>query len=120
MHYAITVLADPNFANMAKPETRDEGVKQRIEALAPVALFPGYAINVVEGNLNNFDSRGNFTPSIMRELVYSARPAQKVVAGMEKRGVNYKGSGRATIDKLLLTGYWTPIGLVENALASGA
>jgi hypothetical protein len=37
---------------------------------------------------------------------------------MEKRGVRYEGGGRANIDKLLLTGYWTPIGLVENALVS--
>ena len=37
------------------------------------------------------------------------------MAVMAEKKVEYNVSGRSIIDKLLLTGYWTPIGLVENA-----
>ena len=64
---------------------------------------------------HNFDSEGNLSFDLAREIVYAAQPVEKVLEVMAEKKVEYNVSGRSIIDKLLLTGYWTPIGLVENA-----
>jgi len=113
--YAISVLADKSLGDMSDPELRKEAIGRRIALLSEVALFPGFAVNFVEGNQHNFDSQGNLSTNLVREMVYAAQPAQKVVSLMEQKGVSYEGENRGKIDMLLLSGFWTPIGLVENA-----
>lgn len=114
-YYVLTVLADPNLPNMSRPESREEGIRERVKLLSSVALYPGQAVGIVEGHQNNFDSQGNLSFDMTKELKYAATPAQRVIDEMTQRGVLYEGGDRGKIDALLLTGFWTPIGLVENA-----
>jgi len=114
-HYAITVLADKNLGSLDNPETRSTAIRNRQDLLSEVALYPGYAIWFIERSRNNFDSEGNLSFDLAREIVYAAQPVEKVLEVMAEKKVEYNVSGRSIIDKLLLTGYWTPIGLVENA-----
>lgn len=114
-HYALTVLADPNLPSMSNPESRAEGIQARVNLISEVSLYPGQAIRIVEGYQNDFDSRGNLSFNYTKELKYAAKPAQRVIDNMTQRGIPYGGKDRGKIDLLLLTGFWTPIGLVENA-----
>lgn len=114
-HYAITILADKSLGNMDNPETRNEAIRKRQELLSEVVLYPGYAVWFIESNRNNFDSDGNLSFNLAREIVYVAQPVQRVLGVMKDIGISYDSKGRSKIDKLLLAGYWTPIGLVDNA-----
>lgn len=113
--YSISVLADKELGDMSQPETRKEAIEKRIALISDVSLYPGYAVGFVEGNQQNFDSKGNLSFNLVREMVYTARPAQRVVSIMEENGRPYNSENRGNIDLLLLSGFWTPIGLVENA-----
>lgn len=114
-HYGITVLADKELGDMGNPEMRRAVMQRKIELLSEVSLFPGFAVGFVENTQHNFDSQGNLSFGLAREMVYSAQPAQKVLEVMVEKGVEYDLTGRGKIDMLLLSGFWTPIGLVENA-----
>lgn len=114
-YYAITVLADKNLGDMSSPESKKEAISKRISLISEVTFNQGYAVNIVEKHQNDFDSQGNLSFKLAYELVYSAQPVQKVIDKMQQKGVLYDENGREKIDILLLTGFWTPIGLVENA-----
>lgn len=117
-HYGITVLANKELGDMANPTLRQATIQKKVELLSEVALYPGYAVGFIEGNQNNFDSQGNLSFGLAREMVYSAQPVQRVLEVMAEKGVEYDVRGRGKIDMLLLSGFWTPIGLVENAKVS--
>lgn len=116
--YAISVLANKEFGDMSDPVIRREAIEKRISVISEVALYPGYAVGIVEGQQHNYDSQGNLSPTLAQEMVYVAKPVQRVLDLMQDRGVLYEGAERDRIDILLLSGYWTPIGLVENAQVS--
>lgn len=116
--YAISVLADKSLGDLGHPETRRAATERRISLISDVALYPGYAVGFVEGNQQNFDSQGNLSFNLVSEMVYAAKPAQKVVEHAIQSGMKYEGDERGEIDMLLLSGFWTPIGLVENALVT--
>lgn len=111
LQYSITVLADKSLGDPRDPEV----IKRKKEIIGEYALYPGYATNIVEGNLYNFDSEGNLTSGLVRELMYCSQPVTRVLEEMAKKGVCYDTKGRGRIDDLILRGFWSPIGLVENA-----
>jgi len=115
--YVITVLADKSLGDMnsTNPKERHNAINSRISLISEFAFYPGYAKQIVEEQRQNFDSQGNLNPSLIAELRYASRAAQRVVDTMEKGGFKYDGSDRGRIDELLLTGFWTPDGIVENA-----
>ena len=90
-------------------------LKRKIDLLAKVTINPWFAQNFVEHNRYNFDSEGNLIPRLVKELIYCAQPVQRALAEFEKQGINYEGNGRSIIDATFLTGFWTPIGFVDNA-----
>ena len=116
-HYAITVLADKELGDMNNPDPqlKKDAIDRRIALLSEVALYPGYAVGTIEVQRQNFDSQGNLNLDFASEIRYRSQSAQRVVETMQQKGVIYDGEGRSKIDTLLLTGYWTPTGLVENA-----
>jgi hypothetical protein len=114
--YATTVLADKELGKPDDPNT----VKRKIEVIGEVALVPSYSRWVVEKNLQNFDSEGNLDIRTVSELMYCAKPVQRALAEFEKQGIKYEGENRSRIDNVLLTGFWTPEGYVENARVQAA
>lgn len=116
--YAIKVLADKELGDISSSEQRRSSVQRRVEALSEVALFPGYAVRLIEHYQNSFDSQGNLSFETAREMVYAAQPAKKVVEVMKAKGIEYDQEGRSKIDFVLLRGFWTPAGLVENSVIS--
>lgn len=110
MFYAISVLADRNLGEPMDPGT----MRKKVGLLADVALYPGYAVGMVEGQRQNYDSEGNLSFNLVQEIVYAAQPVQRVLEMAKEKGLDYD-SKRSELDKLILTGFWTPIGLVENA-----
>ena len=70
---------------------------------------------LVENNRYHYDSEGNLQASLVSELRYTARSVERALQEFKKAGILYEGSGRSHIDMILLTGFWTPQGFVENA-----
>lgn len=116
--YAIKVLADRESGTMNDPLMKKETIERKIAILSQVTLSPGDATSFIERFKDNFDSQGNLSFDLVRELIYSARPAERVIEVMRQKGVDYDEAGRNKIDFLLLGGFWTPIGLVQNAQVS--
>lgn len=52
---------------------------------------------------------------LVEELIYCAQPLQRALAEFEKQGIRYGGEERSKIDLVLLNGFWTPKGFVDNA-----
>jgi len=112
--YAIKVLADKNLGMPQDPET----IRKKTEILNKVTLNPTYPIDFVENYKNSFDSQGNLADKLVRELRYCAKPVQRALEEFAKRGVKYEGEGRSLVDSVLLKGFWTPVGYVDNARLS--
>lgn len=109
--YAITVVADKTFGDPQDPKV----IQAKIKRLAEVTLNPHYPYNVVQGSKDKFDSEGNLSAGWISELRYCAKPVSRALEEFKAAGIDYSGRGRSLIDKTILTGYWTPQGLVENA-----
>lgn len=109
--YGITVLADKSLGEPRDPES----IKRRIERLAPVALSHTFSNRFVIDYLDKYDPYGNLRPNIVAELKYCAKPVQRALALFAEQGITYENGGRSLIDRVLLTGYWTPQGFVDNA-----
>lgn len=109
--YAIRVLADTELGAPQDPAT----IKRKIDLLSELALYPGYAVSIVEDNKNHFDSQGNLNAALVSELRYCAQPARRVLDIFKECGFAYDGENRSLIDMTLLKGFWTPIGMVEKA-----
>ena len=109
--YGICVLADTSFGNPIDSNV----VRARAEKIAQFALDPGKALRWVDSHKYNYDSEGNFSADMISELRYCARPVDRALDEFRKLGINYDEGGRKIIDPVLLTGFWTPQGYVDNA-----
>ncbi|MBI3051303.1 hypothetical protein HYY74_02495 [Candidatus Woesearchaeota archaeon] len=111
MQYGISLLADKSLGSPEDPAA----IRRRIAILSEVAIDPAFPQSFIEGNRNNFDSRGNLHPYLVSELRYAAQPVQRALDAFAKNGIHYDPNGRNLIDQTMLTGFWTPIGFVQNA-----
>jgi len=109
--YAITVLADTSLGH---PQDR-ETVKKKIELLSEVSLSPLYPRDIIENYKYQFDSEGNLNSNVVQELIYCAQPVKRALEEFAKQGIKYEGKERSLIDTTFLTGFWTPVGFVDNA-----
>jgi hypothetical protein len=109
-YYAITVLADKTFGDPRDPAT----IARRIDAIQPLAIYPGYARNIVHNNVTNYDPEGNLSPGLVSELRYCAQPVKHALERFEAANMPY-AEHRSLIDGVLLTGFWTPRGLLDAA-----
>jgi hypothetical protein len=109
--YAITVLADKTLGEYNNCDT----MKKKIELIRDVSIDSRFPMNFVEGNRNNFDSQGNLNSRTIGELIYCAQPVERALEEFAKQGIMYEGEGRSKMDSVLLNGFWTPIGFVDNA-----
>jgi len=109
--YAISVLADKNFGDPTDPSV----MKEKMDVLNQVTLYRASIIDFVESHRYYFDSQGNLNPQLVRELRYCANPVQRALGEFEAQGLRYSGDSRNLIDRTFLTGFWTPIGFVDNA-----
>lgn len=108
--YGITILADRSHGDPADPDV----MRQKIQILSEVSLYPGYAPGFVNNNRHNYDIDGNLALGLMAEIRYAAKPADRAMEELRKKGISYPDQ-RSKVDDVLLRGYWTPIGLVEKA-----
>lgn len=109
--YTITVLADKSLGNHKDQKT----IEKKIQLIKEVTLDQSYPMRVVEGHSQNFDSRGNLNYHLVEELIYCAQPLQRALDMFKKQGMKYEGEERSKIDLVLLKGFWTPEGFVDNA-----
>lgn len=109
-HYAITVLADKEMGDPIDPKT----MTHKVDLLAEVALYPGQPRAIIEGNRQQFDSEGNLNPQLVSELRYAARPVQRSLDYLRNLGISYEGENRSKIDLVFFSGFWTPVGFVQN------
>lgn len=109
--YAITVLGDKSLGDPNDPAV----MKQKVDLLSEVTLDPSFPLGFVEQHRHSFDSQGNLNAQLVGELRYAARPVDRALEEFGKKGINYNGPERSTIDETLLKGFWTPIGFVDNA-----
>ncbi|MDO8658646.1 MAG: hypothetical protein Q7K55_07925 [Candidatus Levybacteria bacterium] len=114
-YYGIHVLADKTLGDMSDPGSKQEAIQKKIETLSEVALFPGFAVSFIENNTQNFDSKGNINFNLATEMRYVSQTAQRVVDKMKEKGIDYDEKGRSRVDFILLSGFWTPTGLLQNA-----
>lgn len=110
--YAITVLADKSLGD---PKSGETLMKKR-DLIAELSLNLSGVNNFIEYHKNNFDSQGNLYPEVISELIYCAQPVKRALEEFAKQGITYEGEGRNKIDSILLKGFWTPIGFVDNAM----
>lgn len=109
-YYAITVLADKEMGDPTNPQT----MARKVDLLSEVALYPGQPRTIIEGNRQQFDSEGNLNPQLVSELRYAARPVQRALDYLRSLGISYDGQNRGRIDTIFFSGFWTPIGFVQN------
>lgn len=114
LQYGISLLADKSMGDPNDPEV----MRRKIELLSEVTLDPNHPSRFVEQNKYGFDSHGNLNPHLVGELRYAAQPVQRALQEFAKPGITYDGSGRNKIDEILLKGFWTPLGFVDNARVS--
>lgn len=111
--FSILVLGDKQFG----PDPRDkETLERRTQVLDSVALEPTYARGTVIGNLDNYTSKGDFSPKAVDKLLYCTGSVDRALKIFEEHGILYSDpEGRSLIDKTFLTGYWTAQGFEDNA-----
>lgn len=109
--YAITVLADKNLG----APLDSEAARRKREKIAEVALYPGYGNWLVETYKYQFDFDGNLSENLVGELRYCSQAVMHALDVLNARGITYDSDNRSGIDSMLLTGFWTPVGYVENA-----
>lgn len=109
--YAICVLADKSLGKPSEPKA----IKRKIDAISEFALYGDSPMIFIEENRHKFDSQGNLSPGLVRELIYCARPVERAIDEFRKLGIFYDKNGRNLIDMTFLKGYWTPTGFVDYA-----
>lgn len=108
--YAVSVLADKSLGDHNDPRV----IEHRAGLIEDLALYPGYGRDKVEEHRYQYDSAGNLNPEITGELRYIVQPVERALDVVGKNGLTY-GTDRSKIDLMLLTGFWTPRGLIEMA-----
>jgi len=111
LQYAVTVIADKSLGDPQDSET----VNKKIQILNEVTIDPTFPTDFVESKRFSFDSDGNFDHTYVSELRYCAQSVKRALEEFSKQGIKYEGQGRSKIDSVLLKGFWTPIGYVDNA-----
>ncbi len=110
--YAITVLADKGMGDPKDPDV----VKKRIDLITEVTLNPYYPRNIVNGSLDKYDHEGNLDAGMTSELRYAVPVVDRVLDIFNQSGVDLNTrEGRSKFDEVLLKGFWTPQGMLENA-----
>ncbi len=109
-HYAILILA---HKGLGKPDD-PEAIRRRIEVLQEVALNPGYP-SWAFSKYGHYDAAGNLDHTLLHELIYCTRSADRALQEFGRQGIPYEGEGRSLIDRTILTGYWTAQGFEDNA-----
>jgi hypothetical protein len=109
--YSIIVLADKNLGDPLNNKT----IKKKVEMIVQYSNTPQSVRDLVESSVALFDSEGNLEREVVRDLIYCARPVDRALKEFEKKGIHYDKSGRSTIDRVLLVGFWSPEGFVDNA-----
>ncbi|VVB77845.1 Uncharacterised protein [uncultured archaeon] len=110
-YYTICVLADKSMGEYNDPEVQ----KKKFDLVSEVAIDKARILGWMQQQRYNFDSEGNLGSGLVSELRYCANPVARAIEEFSKRGVRYDNSGRTVIDSTLLTGFWTPLGFVDNA-----
>jgi hypothetical protein len=111
-YYSILVLADKSLGLPGDSET----IRKKKDLIASVALNPWYAMEIVERNKYSYDSEGNLSGTILSELRYTSRAFDYALQEFADHGLIYSNhEARSRIDLTFLTGYFTPIGLIEKA-----
>lgn len=110
-YYTLVVMADKTLGALDDRES----VRRRIEILDEVSLNKGYARDFVIQNKDNLDEDGNLASGLVAELRYCTEPVLRAMKEFDSRGVEYLGQERGLIDTTLLTGFWTPQGLIRRA-----
>ena len=105
IQYAITVLADKTLRSS----------EEKAKKIAEVTLDPNWPKRFVDRNKLNYDFEGNLQPGLVSELRYCVQPVKRALKTFQDQGIIYEGKGINIIDSVLLTGFWTPIGYVDNA-----
>jgi len=111
MQYEIAIIAENPNENKSS-----EGIKKKLSRILDISIDPKLSRLRVDNMRHNIDFDGNLNPVFMSELKYAAKPVDRAIREFEKRGLYYSDpNDRKIIDRTLLTGYWTPSGLVANA-----
>ncbi|MCL4384253.1 hypothetical protein M1116_02275 [Patescibacteria group bacterium] len=111
-HYSIYVLADLSFGDPEDPQV----VNRKTEHLSELAINPMVARNLIEDNRRHYDSQKNLDSDLLSELRYASPVVDEAFAVFAQNGLDYTSrAGRSLIDLTLLTGFFTPAGLLENA-----
>lgn len=113
--YAITVLAGKVLGENLDDPSDPEVIRRKLQLINEVALSPQYARWFIDENRFKFDHEGNLDPSLVHELRYSAQPVARSLDIFNANGIIYEGDERSKIDFVFLTGFWTPVGFVQNA-----
>ena len=108
--YSISVLADKSLGDPRDPKV----IEQKIGLVEEVAIFPRYARSMIDNYAYSYDSAGNLKEDVTGELRYIVQPVERALKILEAKGKTPLND-RSTIDLTLLTGFWTPEGLVEIA-----
>lgn len=115
LHYGILVLADKSLGEVDDPAVMD----RKIDLLSDIALRPSTARDFVESHRHQYDSQGNPSPVLMSELRYSSQAVARSLAIFREEGLVYDHrEDRSRIDLAFLTGYYTPLGFVQQASLS--
>lgn len=111
-YYGILILADKE---RGKPDDPDV-IRKKTELIAEVSLNPGYARNFVEQHRYRYDLDGNLDSQITSELRYTSGAVRRAFEVFGNNGIQYDNrEQRSRIDLAFLTGYFTPVGLVQKA-----
>ncbi|MFA5856747.1 MAG: hypothetical protein WC867_05285 [Candidatus Pacearchaeota archaeon] len=112
MQYGISILADTSFGDPRDPKV----IQEKAQKLYEVALDKTGIKSWINKHLSNYDSEGNLNYQLVGELRYCARPVERALEIFNQNGFSYNNpEDRSLIDATVLKGFWTPIGLVDNA-----
>jgi len=108
--YGTLVLGDKSMGD----HTDKNVIKKRKKLIDKVALYKGHSTEMINSSQDRYDYDGNLSPSLVSELRYCAQPVQRSLEELSNRGITME-KDRVFIDQVLLRGFWTPTGFMDNA-----
>lgn len=109
--YAIGVVADNSHG-----EPYDEKVvRKKIQLVREVALNPAYAEAAVINHTRSLSSSRRLPTELLKELMYCVPAVERALKEFKAVGTSYEGKDKEKINRIMLTGLWSPEGFVENA-----
>jgi hypothetical protein len=110
--YAIITIADKRSGPISKPSVHE--MKRKM--ISEVATDPRYFWNIFRFHNRDFDPLWNLDSRVIEDtLLYCSNAVKRALEAFSRAGISYEGKGRSLIDTTLLTGFWTPQGLVDRA-----